>query len=113
MARNLERYETLPFAERWAYPMFPDADEASRQSKWNALVKKLVSIRFLETYHVLACADDGGGQNGRRYIGWPRILTVSECDHADAKATSILFLFPRPSSADASGRVMKAGRTHI
>ena len=36
---------------------FPEADEASKQSKWNALVKKLISIRFLETYHVLACAD--------------------------------------------------------
>ena len=62
LARNLEeRYSTLPFAERWAFPMlekpFPDADESSRQSKWNALVKKLISIRFLETYHVLACAD--------------------------------------------------------
>ena len=38
MARNLEeRYSTLPFAERWAYPMlkkpFPDADEASLQSE--------------------------------------------------------------------------------
>ena len=52
MARNLEeRYSTLPFAERWAFPMlktpFPEADEASLQSKWNALVKKLISIRFL------------------------------------------------------------------
>ena len=64
LARNFEeRYNTLPFAERWAYPMlekpFPDADEASRQSKWNALVKKLISIRFLETYHALKCSDNG------------------------------------------------------
>ncbi len=64
LARNLEeRYSTLPFAERWAYPMlekpFPEADEASRQSKWNALVKKLISIRFLETYHALRCIDGG------------------------------------------------------
>tara|TARA_B110000444_G_scaffold229233_1_gene235574 strand:- start:415 stop:1428 length:1014 start_codon:yes stop_codon:yes gene_type:complete len=64
LARNLEeRYSTLPFAERWAYPMlekpFPEADEASRQSKWNALVKKLISIRFLETYHALRCMDGG------------------------------------------------------
>ena len=85
MARNLEeRYETLPFAERWAYPMlekpFPDADEASRQSKWNALVKKLVSIRFLETYHVLACADDGMVGQFEHTVavtsGGPEILTV-------------------------------------
>ena len=64
LARNLEeRYSTLPFAERWAYTMlekpFPEADEASRQSKWNALVKKLISIRFLETYHALRCMDGG------------------------------------------------------
>lgn len=64
LARNLEeRYNTLPFAERWAFPMlekpFPEADEASRRSKWNALVKKLTSIRFLETYHALRCADGG------------------------------------------------------
>jgi len=38
---------------------FPDADEASLQSKWNAFVKKLISIRFLETYHVLRCKDGG------------------------------------------------------
>ena len=37
----------------------PEADEASRQSKWNALVKKLISIRFLETYHALGCQDGG------------------------------------------------------
>ena len=85
MARNMEeRYETLPFAERWAFPMlekpFPEADEVSRQSKWNALVRKLVSIRFLETYHVLACADDGMiGQFEHTVAvtsGGPEILTV-------------------------------------
>ena len=38
---------------------FPEADEASLQSKWNALVKKLISIRFLETYHALGCIDGG------------------------------------------------------
>ena len=85
MARNLEeRYSTLPFAERWAFPMlekpFPEADEASRQSKWNALVKKLISIRFLETYHALGCQD--GGMIGQFehtvmvHSGGPEILTV-------------------------------------
>ena len=64
MARYLEeRYHQLPFAERWAYPLlekpFPNEDEESRQSKWNALTKKLLSIRFLETYHLLRCADGG------------------------------------------------------
>ncbi len=85
MARNLEeRYSTLPFAERWAYPMlekpFPDADEASRQSKWRALVKKLISIRFLETYHVLACKDGGNICQFEHTVlvtdGGPEILTV-------------------------------------
>ena len=85
LARNLEeRYSTLPFAERWAFPMlekpFPEADEASRQSKWNALIKKLISIRFLETYHVLACADGGNICQFEHTIhvtdGGPEILTV-------------------------------------
>ena len=85
LARNLEeRYSTLPFAERWAFPMlekpFPDADEASRQSKWNALVKKLISIRFLETYHALGCHDGGMiGQFEHTILvnsGGPEILTV-------------------------------------
>ena len=85
LARNLEeRYSTLPFAERWAFPMlekpFPEADEASRQSKWNALVKKLISIRFLETYHVLACADGGNICQFEHTVyvteGGPEILTV-------------------------------------
>ena len=85
LARNLEeRYSTLPFAERWAFPMlekpFPEADEESRQSKWNALVKKLISIRFLETYHALNCHDDGTiGQFEHTVMvnaGGPEILTV-------------------------------------
>ena len=85
LARNLEeRYSTLPFAERWAYPMlekpFPEADEASRQSKWNALVKKLISIRFLETYHALRCMDGGNICQFEHTVyitdGGPEILTV-------------------------------------
>ena len=85
MARNLEeRYSTLPFAERWAFPMlekpFPDADLASRQSKWNALVKKLISIRFLETYHALRCIDGGNICQFEHTVyitdGGPEILTV-------------------------------------
>ena len=85
MARNLEeRYSTLPFAERWAYPMlekpFPEADEESRQSKWRALVKKLISIRFLETYHVLGCKDGGNICQFEHTVlvteGGPEILTV-------------------------------------
>lgn len=64
MARYLEeRYHNLPFAERWAYPLmekpFPRESEESRQGKWNSLVKKLISIRHLETYHLLRCADGG------------------------------------------------------
>jgi methionyl aminopeptidase len=85
IARNLqERYGTLPFAERWAFPMlekpFPEADEASRCSKWNALVKKLTQIRFLETYNALRCADGGMiGQFEHTVMitsGGPEILTV-------------------------------------
>ena len=85
LARNLEeRYATLPFAERWAFPMlekpFPDADEESRQTKWNALVKKLISIRFLETYHALGCEDGGMiGQFEHTVMvnsGGPEILTI-------------------------------------
>ncbi len=85
MARNLEeRYSTLPFAERWAFPMlkkpFPEADEASLQKKWKALVKKLISIRFLETYHVLRCRDGGNIAQFEHTVhvtsGGPEILTV-------------------------------------
>ncbi len=85
MARNLEeRYGTLPFAERWAFPMlekpFPDADEESRQSKWNALVKKLISIRFIETYHALRCIDGGTIAQFEHTVhitdGGPEILTI-------------------------------------
>lgn len=85
LARNLEeRYGTLPFAERWAFPMlekpFPDADEESRQSKWNALVKKLISIRFIETYHALRCIDGGTIAQFEHTVhitdGGPEILTI-------------------------------------
>jgi methionyl aminopeptidase len=85
MARNLEeRYGTLPFAERWAYPMlekpFPEADSESLQSKWNALVKKLISIRFIETYHALRCIDGGTIAQFEHTVhitdGGPEILTV-------------------------------------
>ena len=61
---------------------FPEADEASRQSKWNALVKKLISIRFLETYHALGCQDGGMiGQFEHTILvnsGGPEILTVEQ-----------------------------------
>ncbi|HJO41952.1 MAG TPA: M24 family metallopeptidase, partial [Candidatus Thalassarchaeaceae archaeon] len=64
MARYIEeRYHTLPFAERWAYPLlekpFPNEDEETLRKKWNALVKKLISIRLLETYSALRCQDRG------------------------------------------------------
>lgn len=80
-----ERYSTLPFAERWAFPLmekpFPQEDEESRVRKWNALVKKLISIRFLETYHALRCADGGmiGQTEHTVWItdGGPEILTVA------------------------------------
>ncbi|HIG02757.1 MAG TPA: M24 family metallopeptidase [Candidatus Poseidoniales archaeon] len=85
LARTLEeRYNTLPFAERWAFPMlekpFPNADEISRRSKWDALVKKLISIRFLETYHVLRCADNGSVGQFEHTVhitdGGPEVLTI-------------------------------------
>ena len=80
-----ERYRTLPFAERWAFPLlekpFPTEDEESRRSKWNALIKKLMGIRFLETYHALRCKDGGlvGQFEHTVYIteGGPEVLTVS------------------------------------
>jgi len=64
MARYLEeRYHQLPFAERWAFPLlqkpFPNDKDESLQNKWDALTKKLINIRFLETYHMLRCADGG------------------------------------------------------
>ena len=50
-----------------------------RQSKWNALIKKLISIRFLETY-VLGCADGGNICQFEHTVyvtdGGPEILTV-------------------------------------
>ncbi len=85
MARYIEeRYSTLPFAERWAFPLlekpFPKDDDDSRQSKWNTLIKKLTSIRFLETYHALRCADGGTiGQFEHTVMvteGGPEIMTV-------------------------------------
>jgi methionyl aminopeptidase len=79
-----ERYVTLPFAERWAFPLmekpFPQEDEESRIRKWNALVKKLISIRFLETYHALRCTDGGmiGQYEHTVWItdGGPEVLTI-------------------------------------
>ena len=62
MARYIEeRYNTLPFAARWAYPLlekpFPNEDEESLQRKWKAMTKKLTSIRFLEVYEALRDVD--------------------------------------------------------
>ena len=79
-----ERYGTLPFAERWAFPLlekpFPGEGEESRQNKWNALVRKLTSIGFMETYHALRCADEGliGQFEHTVWVtpGGPEILTV-------------------------------------
>ena len=85
MARYIEeRYHTLPFAERWAYPLlekpFPGEEEEILRKKWNALVKKLISIRFLETYAALRCEDRGlvGQYEHTVWIteGGPEILTV-------------------------------------
>ncbi|MBV43742.1 MAG: type II methionyl aminopeptidase [Euryarchaeota archaeon] len=85
MARYIEeRYHTLPFAERWAYPLlakpFPDEDEASLQRKWRVLVNKLTSIRFLEEYEALRDVDGGmvGQFEHTVYVaeGGPEILTV-------------------------------------
>ena len=64
MARYIEeRYNTLPFAERWASPWlskpFPEEDDESLKRKWKALVKKLTSIRFLEVYSALRDVDRG------------------------------------------------------
>ncbi len=85
MARYIEeRYHTLPFAERWAYPLlakpFPDEDDTTLRKKWNALVKKLTSIRFLEDYAALRDVDGGvvGQFEHTVYVaeGGPEILTV-------------------------------------
>ena len=64
MARYIEeRYSTLPFAERWAYSLlekpFPGEDPEGIRKKWNALIRKLTSIRFLESYSALRCVDKG------------------------------------------------------
>ena len=86
MARYIEeRYNTLPFAERWAYPLlekpFPEEDEESLRKKWNQLVNKLTSIRFLETYTALRDADGGDvGQFEHTVLitdGGPEVLTVA------------------------------------
>ncbi len=86
MARYIEeRYQTLPFAERWAYPLlekpFPEENEESLNKKWNALVKKLTSIRFLEVYPALRDVDGGFvGQYEHTVIvtdGGPEVLTVA------------------------------------
>ncbi|HIE63810.1 MAG: type II methionyl aminopeptidase [Methanobacteriota archaeon] len=86
LARYMEeRYNTLPFAERWAYSLlekpFPDEDEDSIQKKWNALIKKLISIRFLEVYAALRDVDGGDvGQFEHTVIvteGGPEVLTVA------------------------------------
>jgi methionyl aminopeptidase len=85
MARYIEeRYHTLPFAERWAYPLlekpFPEESEESLVRKWNALIKKLTSIRFLEVYPALKDVDGGNvGQYEHTVMvteGGPEILTV-------------------------------------
>ncbi|DAC34820.1 MAG: M24 family metallopeptidase [Candidatus Thalassarchaeaceae archaeon] len=88
MARYIEeRYHTLPFAERWSYPLlekpFPGEDEETLRKKWNALIKKLISIRFLETYTALRCVDAGKKTTVGQFEhtvwiteGGPEILTV-------------------------------------
>jgi len=85
MARYIEeRYNTLPFAERWAYPLlskpFPEESEESLRKKWKALVKKLTSIRFLEVYPALRDVDGGlvGQFEHTAYVteGGPEVLTV-------------------------------------
>jgi methionyl aminopeptidase len=86
MARYIEeRYNTLPFAERWAYPLlekpFPGEEKEVLRRKWNALIRKLISIRFLETYAALRCEDRGmiGQFEHTVHIteGGPEILTVA------------------------------------
>ena len=85
MARYIEeRYNTLPFAQRWAYPLlskpFPEEDNDALREKWKALVKKLTSIIFLEVYSALRDVDGGvvGQFEHTAYIteGGPEILTV-------------------------------------
>jgi methionine aminopeptidase len=85
MARYIEeRYNTLPFAERWAYPLlerpFPEEEIESLRRKWDALIKKLTTIRFLEIYAALRDADGGDvGQFEHTVLiteGGPEVLTV-------------------------------------
>jgi len=85
MARYIEeRYSTLPFAERWAYSLlekpFPGEEQESIRRKWNALIKKLTSIRFLESYSALRCVDRGPVAQFEHTV-WmtesgPEVLTV-------------------------------------
>ena len=86
MARYIEeRYHTLPFAERWAYPLlekpFPEESPEELRKKWNALIKKLTSIRFLEVYPALKDVDGGYvGQYEHTVMvteGGPEVLTVA------------------------------------
>ena len=85
MARYIEeRYSTLPFAERWAYSLlekpFPGEEQESIRRKWNALIKKLTSIRFLESYSALRCVDRGPVAQFEHTVwmteGGPEVLTV-------------------------------------
>ena len=85
MARYIEeRYSTLPFAERWAYSLlekpFPGEDPVGIRKKWNALIKKLTSIRFLESYSALRCVDRGNVAQFEHTVwmsdGGPEVLTV-------------------------------------
>ncbi|HJO42974.1 MAG TPA: hypothetical protein QF508_06195, partial [Candidatus Thalassarchaeaceae archaeon] len=59
---------------------FPNEDEETLRKKWNALVKKLISIRLLETYSALRCQDRGliGQYEHTVWIteGGPEVLTV-------------------------------------
>ena len=85
MARYIEeRYNTLPFAERWAYSLlqkpFPGEDDESLRAKWDTLVKKLISIRFIEVYAALRDADGGDVGQFEHTVhvteGGPEVLTV-------------------------------------
>ena len=59
---------------------FPEESDESLRRKWNALVKKLTSIRFLEVYSALRDVDSGivGQFEHTVFIteGGPEILTV-------------------------------------
>ena len=59
---------------------FPGEDNESLRRKWNALVKKLISIRFAEVYAALRDADGGNvGQFEHTVLvteGGPEVLTI-------------------------------------